>query len=385
MKHEKFNKYFKIFIFWVTLIIILICGVTIFATEIYSTVDKNLIPKNTIVLDESSSQELVYISQDQSILLFRNSTSQLEQLHVGDVLWLNAAANDNYGFLRQIIYLNKEEFKNKGIIIKTIPWIENHPPIISGLIARPSSLEIGQPSDITCYAADEDKDELYYSWISTGGALLGNGAHASWIAPNRTGDYFVTCEVIDNRGGKDSRTVQFWVLDKFPLLIEQEKKLIKKYGWGNNRIIRWPDGYVEVYDATHFSRMQEVLDQWNEVMGDKVVFLLSNNPQSPVKVNYNPDLREQNLCFHLDTHWRDYQLYAAEVKINPDASFCGYPKNSYALYLHAFSGVAGFDVWKGETVDQKDWQNFNLVPEIMQSMIKALYKTPPGYNLEKDL
>lgn len=102
-------------------------------------------------------------------------------------------------------------------------------------------------------------------------------------------------------------------------------------------------------------------------------------------MTYNPELLEQNLCFHLDTHWRDYQLYAAEVKINPDTSFCGYPKNSYALYLHAFSGVVGFDIWKGEMVDQKDWQSFNLISEIIQTMIKALYKLPPGYGLIKDL
>ena len=130
--------------------------------------------------------------------------------------------------------------------------------------------------------------------------------------------------------------------------------------------------------------MQEVLNQWNEVTGGRVIFYLSNNPQSPVKITYNPELSEENLCYNIDTHWSNYQLYAAEIKINPDSSFCGYPKNSYALYLHSFSGVAGFDVWKGETVGQKDWQDFNLISEIMQMMIKALYKVPPGYDLNKD-
>ena len=386
MKSNTFNQYFQIitFILFIILITIFFGSIEIIASENIYPEAPDFIPKGTIVLDETSSQELVYISPDQGILLFRSSTPQLEQLHIGDVLWLNAAAKDNFGFLRKIIYVSKKESKNKGIIIETIPWIENHSPIISGLIARPSNLEMSQQSELTCYAADEDKDELYYSWISTGGTLLGNAANVTWIAPNQTGDYLVTCEVIDHRGGKDSRSVQLWVVEKFPLLTEQEKKLIKKYGWSNNRVIRWPDGYVEVYDDTNFTRMQEVLDQWNEAMGGKVIFYLSNNPQSQVKVTYNPELSRENLCFHLDTHWRDYQLYAAEVKINPDASFCGYPKNSYALYLHSFSGVAGFDVWKGETVDQKDWQNFNLISEIMQMMIKALYKVSPGYDLNKD-
>lgn len=383
-KLTKSNKYFKFFILWVTFIIIFTGGVKIFATEIYSIEDKNLIPKNTIVLDDQSSQELVYISPDQSVLLFRSSTPQLEQLQIGDVLWVNAAANDNYGFLGQIKYVSKEKSNNKGFIIQTIPWMTNNPPLISGLIARPSTLEIGQQSNLTCYAADEDKDELFYSWISTEGTLLGNGTNVTWIAPNLSGNYSIECEVTDRIGAKDRKSVQLWVLDKFPLLNEQEKELIRKYGWSSNRIIRWPDGYVEVYDATNYSRMQEVLNQWNEVVGSKVIFYLSNNPQSPVKITYNPELSRESLCFHLDTHWRDYQLYAAEIKINPDSSFCGYPKNSYALYLHSFSGVAGFDVWKGETVGQKDWQNFNLISEIIQRMIKALYKVPPGYDLNKD-
>jgi hypothetical protein len=382
MKLKKLNKYFKIFILWATFIIIFFGAINIFASGVYSISieDKDLMPKNTVVLDEQSSQELIYISSDQSILLFRNSTPQLEQLRVGDVLWLNVAVNDNYGFLRQIKYVSKEEPNNKGLIFQTIPWIANHPPLISGLIARPSTLEIGQQSDLTCYAADEDKDELFYSWISTGGTLLGNGANITWLAPHQSGNYIINCEVTDGRGGKDIRAVQLWIAEGFPPLTYEEKELIQKYGWGNNRVIRWPDGYVEVYDATNFSRMQEVLDRWNEVIGGKVIFYLSNNPQSPVKLTYNPELRGENLCYHIDTHWSNYQLYAAEIKINPDTSSCGYPQNSYALYLHSFSGIAGFDVWEGTTIDQKDWQNFNLISEIMQTMIRALYKLPSAYN-----
>jgi len=386
MKDKKPNKYFKIFILWTTLIIIFTGGVKIFATEIYSVEDKSLIPKNTIVLDEPSSQELVYISSDQSILLFRSSTPQLEQLQPGDVLWLNAAVNDNYGFLRQIIYISKKKESNdKGLIVKTIPWIENHPPFISALIAQPSTLEAGQRSYLTCHAADQDGDMLHYTWISSGGTILGNGPGITWIAPEQTGGYSISCEVMDNSGDKDIKLVQLFVAEKLPLLSNEEKELIRRFGWGGNRTIRWPDGYVEVYDATNFSKMQEVLDQWNEVLDGKVIFYLSNNPQSPVKVNYNSALRKENNCVHIDTHWRSYRLYAAEITINPDGSFCGYPENSYALYLHFFSGVAGFDAWKGEVVEKGDWQNFNLISEIMQMMIKALYQVSPGYDLNKNL
>ncbi len=387
MQYNRFNKYFQIitFILFTIFITIFFGCIEIIALENIPLKVPDFIPKGTIILDEPSTQEMIYISSDQSILIFKNSTPQLEKLQIGDVLLLSGIVADKpSGFLRQIRHIIKERPNSKGIIIETIPWRMNHPPLISGLIAQPSILEINHQSNLTCYAADEDKDELYYNWISIGGTLLVNGAHTTWISPNQTGNYLITCEVIDNRGGKDSRTVQLWVVEKFPLLTYEERELIRKYGWGNNRVIRWPDGYVEVYDATNYSRMQEVLNQWNEVAGGKVIFYLSNNPQSPVKVTYNPELSQENLCYHLDTHWRSYQLYAAEIKINPDSSLCGYPKNSFALYLHSFSGVAGFDIWKGETIDQKDWQNFNLISEIMQMMVKALYKVPPGYDLNKN-
>jgi hypothetical protein len=387
MKHKKPNKYFKIvfFILWATFIILFFGAINIFASEIFSIADQNSIPKRTIFLDEQSFGKIIFISADQSILIFKNSTSQLERLQIGDVLCLSRSGDNNYGFSRQIKHIIKEGLNSKGIIIETIPWIRNHPPIISGLIAQSAIIEINQYSNLTCYAADQDKDELYYSWISSGGNILGSGAYVAWLAPNQIGDYTITCEVTDSRGGKDSRSIQLIVVEKFPLFTYPGKELIQKYGWGNNRVIRWPDGYVEVYDATNFSRMQEVLDRWNEVIEGKVFFYLSNNPQSPVKLTYNPELREENLCYHIDTHWSDYQLYAAEIKINPDTSLCGYPQNSYALYLHSFSGIAGFDVWKGETIPWEDWQNFNLISEIMQTMIKALYKVPPGYDLDRGL
>ena len=343
----------------------------------------DFIPAGTIILDEPSSQEIIYISSDQSVLLFRNSTPQLEQLQSGDVLLLNVTQFNASYLLFRIKHIIKERPNNKGIMIEVVPW-ENHPPFISALIAQPSTLEAGQRSYLTCHAADQDGDILHYTWISSEGTILGNDPGIIWIAPEQTGSYSISCEVMDKSGDKDVKLVQLFVVEKLPLLSNEEKELIRRFGWGGNKTISWPDGYVEVYDTTNFSKMQEVLNQWNEVLDGKVIFYLSNNPQSPVKVIYNSALRKENLCGHIDTHWRSYRLYAAEITINPDGSFCGYPENSYALYLHFFSGVAGFDAWKGEVVEKRDWQNFNLISEIMQMMIKALYKVPPGYDLNKN-
>ena len=119
------------------------------------------------------------------------------------------------------------------------------------------------------------------------------------------------------------------------------------------------------------------------MVDDEVVFYLSHNTQSPVKISYNYALIQKNLCYHIDTHWRNYRLYAAEIQINPNSRLCGFPRNLYAAYLHSFSGVAGFNVWQGSIIDRDNWQNFTQISEIMQQMLKALYTVPPGYNLNK--
>jgi len=382
MQYNRLNEYFQIITFiLLTILIALFCGsVEIIALENISPEVPDYIPAGTIILDETSSQELVYISSDQSVLVFRNSTSQLEQLQPGDALLLNVTQFNASYLLFQIKHIIKRKPNSKGAMIEVIPW-QNHPPFISALIVQPSTIEIGQRSYLTCHAADQDGDILHYTWMSSGGTILGSGPGITWIAPEQTGSYHISCEAMDSSGNKDIQSVQLIVAEKIPLLNFEEKELIRRFGWGDNKTIRWPEGYVEVYDATNYSRMQEVLDQWNEILDGKVEFYLSDNPQSPVKITYNSLLRKENLCGHIDTYWRSYKLYAAEVTINPDGSYCGYPENSFGLYLHLFSGVAGFNVWKGEVFEKKDWEDFTLISEIMQMMIKVLYEVPAGYDL----
>jgi hypothetical protein len=386
MQYNRFNKYFQIIIFILFTIFITIFfgSIEIIALENTPLEVPDFIPGGTTILDEPSSQEIIYISSDQSILIFKNSTPQLGQLQSGDVLLLNVTQFNASYLLFQIKHIIKERPNNKGVIIEVIPW-ENLPPFISALIAQSSTLETGQRSYLTCHAADQDGDMLHYVWISSGGTILGNGPSINWIAPHQTGSYSISCEVMDSSGNKDIESVQLFIVEKFPLLTHEEKELVRRFGWGGNRTIRWPEGYIEVYDATNFSKIQEVLNHWNEVLGGKVIFYLSDNPQSPVKITYNSELRKENLCGQRDTHWRSYRLYAAEITINPDGSFCGYPENSFSLYLHLFSGVAGFNAWKGEVVEKRDWQDFTLISEIMQTMIKALYQIPAGYDLSQNL
>jgi len=386
MNYNNFNKYFKTisFILCAIVIILFVGSMEIMAIENTPPEVPDFIPQGTIILDEQSFEEISYISPDQGVFIFRDMTPQLEKLQSGDVLLINPIEEDASYLLLEIIHIIKGKSNSKGIMIEVIPW-KNHPPFISSLIAQPYTLQINNSSSLICYAADEDGDALHYIWSTSDGTISGDGPNITWTAPNQTGNYEITCEVIDSSGDKNMKSIQLSVVKNMPLLTSQEIELLKKFGWGGNRIIRWPDKYIEVFDTTNFRRMQEVLDEWNQVVGEKVNFRLSDNPYSPVKISYDHKLREQNICGHIDTHWRNYQLNKAEITINPDFSFCGFPEDNFGLYLHLFAGVAGFDAWEGTTVDRREWQEFTLIPDIMQRMIKALYKIPAGYDLDRDL
>jgi hypothetical protein len=74
----------------------------------------------------------------------------------------------------------------------------NHPPTIVSLTANPPSpIEVNQSTAITCYASDQDNDQLTYSWTKTGGTITGIGSAITWTAPAITGTYIITCTVYD--------------------------------------------------------------------------------------------------------------------------------------------------------------------------------------------
>ena len=167
-----------------------------------------------------------------------------------------------------------------------------------------------------------------------------------------------------------------------PELTPEEIALINKWGYGGDYVVRWPNGYVDVYDATGYSQMQKVLDQWNVVIGGPVVFRLSSNPNSPVRIIFNPDMPH---CGYEDVQWGDDDVFSEVIiEISPDEYTCEtYNINTkYCLYLHMFNAVVGFNIWaEVDPTPFEDWSNFNTIPNTIKTMVHALYKVPPGYCL----
>ncbi|MHB8085010.1 MAG: Ig-like domain-containing protein [Dehalococcoidia bacterium] len=108
-----------------------------------------------------------------------------------------------------------------GNIIINVPEKPNNPPVIAAVkFTRQGRLPITiklsgvqqnkipdlvikkfETADISCLASDPDNDKLDYTWMTTGGKLIGNGATVQWIAAGEPGDYTISVEVSDGKGG----------------------------------------------------------------------------------------------------------------------------------------------------------------------------------------
>ena len=167
------------------------------------------------------------------------------------------------------------------------------------------------------------------------------------------------------------------------ILTPEEIELIREWGYGGDYVVRWPDGYVDVYDATNYSQMQGILNQWNAAIGGPVILRLSSNPNCPVKVIFDSNIGQEGYCWNAcNQEGDDYTFSEVMIKINYDESFCGYPNTTYTAYLCAFNAVAGFNYWAEVSLTPfDDWNNFNTIPDTIKTMVHALYKVSPGYYL----
>jgi hypothetical protein len=100
----------------------------------------------------------------------------------------------------------------------------NRRPVISSVIAFPTTLGLGDSTLITVFATDPDGDSLVYDWNAYNGLVTLRGSDSTSMlyhtpSPSRvfylirrSASYdtaFVSCEVRDVKGGSDGQTVIF--------------------------------------------------------------------------------------------------------------------------------------------------------------------------------
>tara|TARA_Y100000588_G_C13652645_1_gene668661 strand:+ start:203 stop:529 length:327 start_codon:yes stop_codon:yes gene_type:complete len=88
----------------------------------------------------------------------------------------------------------------------------NNPPFINSLIAEPQTVIIGGTVLLTCDAYDDEDTSLEYIWDCTIGTIVGEGNTATWIAPDETGVFSISCEIMDSNDGHVIETVDILVI-----------------------------------------------------------------------------------------------------------------------------------------------------------------------------
>ncbi len=88
----------------------------------------------------------------------------------------------------------------------------NNPPFINSLTADPETVSIGGTVLLTCDAYDDEDTSLVYSWDCTSGAINGEDNTATWVAPDETGVFSISCEVMDGSLGNAIETIDIMVV-----------------------------------------------------------------------------------------------------------------------------------------------------------------------------
>ncbi|PLW96777.1 MAG: hypothetical protein C0591_08065 [Marinilabiliales bacterium] len=89
---------------------------------------------------------------------------------------------------------------------------ENKAPTISSVLVNPSTVNANGVATVSVTANDPDGDALTYAYNVSGGAIVGNGASATWTAAAMEGAYSVTVTVTDGNGGQASSNASLTVL-----------------------------------------------------------------------------------------------------------------------------------------------------------------------------
>ncbi|PKP53290.1 MAG: hypothetical protein CVT90_02285, partial [Candidatus Altiarchaeales archaeon HGW-Altiarchaeales-3] len=143
----------------------------------------------------------------------------------------------------------------------------NHAPVISSLIANPSSVNTNQTTTIICTASDEDVgDILTYTWTKNGGTFEGSTSRSTitWKAPSTKGNYTVSCKVSDGEA-TDSKSVDILVssptaINQPPYIPSNPSPANGSTGISINKDLSWTGGDPDPEDIVTYDIYFEAND-----------------------------------------------------------------------------------------------------------------------------
>ncbi len=168
-----------------------------------STVEFQQAVKIYCTAEDRDEDELAYTWQVE-----KDTLAETEKL-------LQWTAPDSAGFYNifSIVKDSNGETVSDTIQIEVTESI-NHAPVIDKIEPESSKIIPEESTIITCFATDEDGDELTYSWSAEAGEIAGSDSVISWTAPNNTGNYQIFCRVSDGRGGSATESITILVREE---------------------------------------------------------------------------------------------------------------------------------------------------------------------------
>ena len=157
-------------------------------------------------------------------------------------------------------------------------------------------------------------------------------------------------------------------------LTDSEKSLIKKFGYGENYVKRWPDGIVYVYNGTIYKGLPRIIKQINQIIGNKTIFQLSNDKEVS-KVVFE-SYASNKYAAESKWSWKGYNLEKWVISLSNKYT---HDSNNNKFFLSKFTQIAGFN-YEADKKKYGEWWEFSIDKNI-RKMLKALYKVPPGYIL----
>jgi len=157
-------------------------------------------------------------------------------------------------------------------------------------------------------------------------------------------------------------------------LTDSEKSLIKKFGYGENYVKRWPDGIVYVYNGTTYKGLPKIIKTINQIIGNKTIFQLSNDKKTS-KVVFESYVSNKYAAEY-NWNWKEYNLEKWVISLSN--KYVHDSKNN-KFFLSMFTLIAGFN-YQADKKKYGEWWEFSIDRNV-KKMLKALYKVPPGYNL----
>jgi len=157
-------------------------------------------------------------------------------------------------------------------------------------------------------------------------------------------------------------------------LTDSEKSLIKKFGYGENYVKRWPDGIVYVYNGTMYKGLPRIIKQINQIIENKTIFQLSDDKEIS-KVVFET-FASNKFTAEYSWHWKGYFLDKWVISVSKQVTS---DRKTEKFFLSIFTQIAGFN-YKADEKKYGEWWEFSIDKNV-KKMLKALYKVPPGYNL----